>query len=66
MLGVCYFATSLGPNYSTVLGEHRSDLTDTLYALLTAKTLKLPETKNWLLQEELKIPYKSYCDIEYA
>ena len=26
------------------------------YVVLTAKTLKLPETKKWLLQEEMKMP----------
>ena len=38
-------------------------MADTLSVLLTAKTLKLPKTKNWLHQEELKKP-KKYCDIE--
>ena len=40
-----------------VLGENKSDLAaDTLSVILTAKTLKLPETKTWLLQGELKMP----------
>ena len=39
-----------------VLGENKSDLAaDTLSVILTAKTLKLPETRKWLLQEELKM-----------
>ena len=29
---------------------------DVLPVILLAKTLKLPETKKWLLQEELKMP----------
>ena len=33
-----------------------SDLAaDTLSVILTAKTLKLPETRKWLLQGELKM-----------
>ena len=40
-----------------VLGENKSVLAaDTLSVMLTAKTLKLPETMKWLLQEELKMP----------
>ena len=39
-----------------VLDENKSDLTaDTLSVNLTTKTLKLPETRKWLLQEELKM-----------
>ena len=39
-----------------ILGENESDLAvDTLSVMLTAKTLKLPETRKWLLQEELKM-----------
>ena len=42
-----------------MLGENKSDLAaDTLSVILTARTLKLHETKQWLLQEELKMPYK--------
>ena len=65
MLEVCDFATSLGK--FIVLGENKSKkdgkdqesiqssttLADTLS--VTAKTLKLPETRKWLLQEELKM-----------
>ena len=44
-----------------VLGENTSDLAaDTLSVVLTAKTLKLPETKKLLLQVELKIPPRIY------
>ena len=45
--------------------KRKSDLADTLSVLLIAKTLKLPETKKWLLNGELKYP-KSYCYIEYT
>ena len=39
-----------------VLGENKSDLdADTLSVILTAKTLKLPETRKWFIQEELKM-----------
>ena len=48
--------TSLSFLVGTIVGEHKSDLADILFVLLTANPLKLPETKNWLLQEELKQP----------
>ena len=55
MLEVCDFATSLLK--FIVLDKNKSDLAaDTLSVLLTAKTLKLPQTKKQLLQEELKMP----------
>ena len=39
-----------------VLVENKSYLaTDTLSVILTAKTLKLHESRKWLLQEELKM-----------
>ena len=48
MLEVCDFATCL--EKVIVLDENKSDLAaDTLSVILTAKTLKLPETKKWLL-----------------
>ena len=50
MLEVCDFATSLGKVHS------KSDLVaDTLSVILRAKTLKLLETRKWLLQEDLKM-----------
>ena len=55
MLEVCDFAKSLGKNI-VLAGENKSDLAvDTLSLVLTAKSLKLPKTRNWLLQEELKM-----------
>ena len=40
-----------------VLGVNKSNLAaDTLSVIHTAKTLKLPETMKWLLQEELTMP----------
>ena len=39
-----------------VLGENKSNLAaETVSVILTAKTLKLPDTRKWLLQEELKM-----------
>ena len=40
--------------FSIKPSSHR--LAYTLSVLLTAITLKLPETKNWLLNEELNMP----------
>ena len=51
MLEDCDFSTSLE------LGVNKSNLAaDTSSVIKTAKTLKLPETKKWLLQEELTMP----------
>ena len=54
MFEVCDFTTSLGQ--VILLGECKSDLAaGTLSVILKAKTPKLPETKKWLLLEELKM-----------
>ena len=47
---------------------HTSDLADTLSVLLTAKTLKWLETKNWLLQEvlTLKAPILTAADDQFC